>query len=135
MCVHTKLATYPWRLRADDFVAACEESKRRTGGVALVGQHWSAESYGLGFLQDPAVYKGLAACVTRGLARGVGLSNLGPRGLRRAADAVNAAGAPVATHQTRSLCCAARRSTTAPSTSRTTAASRPWATRRSASGS
>ena len=68
VCVHTKLATYPWRLRAEDFVAACEESKRRTGGVALVGQHWSAESYGLGFLQDPAVYRGLAACVTRGLA-------------------------------------------------------------------
>ena len=38
VCVHTKLATYPWRLRAEDFVAACEESKRRTGGVALVGQ-------------------------------------------------------------------------------------------------
>ena len=57
VCVHTKLATYPWRLRAEDFVAACEESKRRTGGVALVGQHWSAESYGLVFLQDPAVYR------------------------------------------------------------------------------
>ena len=108
VCVHTKLATYPWRLRAEDFVAACEESKRRTGGVALVGQHWSAESYGLGFLQDPAVYRGLAACVTRGLARGVGLSNLGPRGLRRGVDAVNAAGAPVATHQTQfSLLCRA----------------------------
>ena len=108
VCVHTKLATYPWRLRAEDFVAACEESGRRTGGVALVGQHWSAESYGLGFLQDPAVYRGLAACVTRGLARGVGLSNLGPRGLRRGVDAVNAAGAPVATHQTQfSLLCRA----------------------------
>ena len=108
VCVHTKLATYPWRLRADDFVAACEASSKRTGGVALVGQHWSAESYGLGFLQDPAVYRGLAACVTRGLARGVGLSNLGPRGLRRGVDAVNAAGAPVATHQTQfSLLCRA----------------------------
>ena len=45
VCVHTKLATYPWRLRAEDFVAACEESKRRTGGVALVGQHWSCLLY------------------------------------------------------------------------------------------
>ena len=53
-------------------------------------------------------YRGLAACVTRGLARGVGLSNLGPRGLRRGVDAVNAAGAPVATHQTQfSLLCRA----------------------------
>ena len=107
-CVHTKLATYPWRLRADDFVRACEASTARTNGVTLVGQHWSAESYGLGWLQDPAVYKGLAACVTQGLARGVGLSNLGPRGLRRGVDAVNAYGAPVATHQTQfSLLCRA----------------------------
>mmetsp|Transcript_5616 Transcript_5616/g.16581 ORF Transcript_5616/g.16581 Transcript_5616/m.16581 type:complete len:365 (+) Transcript_5616:189-1283(+) len=108
--VHAKLATYPWRLRAEDFVAACDASLARLGAeqVALVGQHWSAETYGLGGIQDPAVYAGLASCYKSGRARGVGLSNLGPRGLRRAVAAVNAEGAPVATAQTQfSLLCRA----------------------------
>ena len=105
--IHSKLATYPWRLRPDDFVRACEASRDRLGRpVTLVGQHWSAETYGLGAVQDPAVYRGLAKCCDAGLAKGVGLSNLGPAGLRKGVDAVNAAGARVATHQTQfSLLC------------------------------
>ena len=89
--IHTKLAVYPWRLRPDDFVRACEASLRRIRSrkVALVGQHWSAETYGLGWLQDPAVYEGLSRCVALGLASGVGLSNLGPVGLSRGVDRVN----------------------------------------------
>mmetsp|Transcript_21754 Transcript_21754/g.66950 ORF Transcript_21754/g.66950 Transcript_21754/m.66950 type:complete len:260 (+) Transcript_21754:136-915(+) len=99
--IHSKLATYPWRLRPDDFVRACEASRDRLGRpVTLVGQHWSAETYGLGAVQDPAVYRGLAKCCDAGLAKGVGLSNLGPAGLRKGVDAVNAAGARVATHAT-----------------------------------
>ena len=108
--VHTKLAVYPWRLRPDDFVRACEQSLKRLGAerVALVGQHWSAETYGLGWLQDPAVYGGLAKCCELGYASGVGLSNLGPRALGRGVDAVNGLGARVATHQTQfSLLCRA----------------------------
>ena len=106
--VHTKLAVYPWRLRPDDFVRACERSLKRLGAerVALVGQHWSAETYGLGGIQDPAVYGGLAKCCELGYASGVGLSNLGPRALGRGVDAVNGLGARVATHQTQfSLLC------------------------------
>ncbi|KAH8060519.1 oxidoreductase [Aureococcus anophagefferens] len=93
--VHTKLAVYPWRLRPDDFVRACEQSLKRLGAerVALVGQHWSAETYGLGGIQDPAVYGGLAKCCELGYASGVGLSNLGPRALGRGVDAVNGLGA------------------------------------------
>ena len=108
--VHTKLAVYPWRLRPDDFVRACEQSLKRLGAerVALLGQHWSAETYGLGWLQDPAVYGGLAKCCELGYASGVGLSNLGPRALGRGVDAVNGLGARVATHQTQfSLLCRA----------------------------
>ncbi|CAK0867498.1 unnamed protein product [Prorocentrum cordatum] len=95
----TKLAAYPWRLTPESMVEAVRASNARVGRpVDLAQMHWSPRSYGLGFQED-ALLEGLCRCYEAGLCRAVGLSNFGPRGLRRAAAALEARGVPLALNQ------------------------------------
>ena len=82
VCVATKLAPFPWRLgrRGYDraFLAAQE---RLRGKLDLVQLHWSTARYAP--WQELPLLDGLADLVERGEVAGLGVSNLGPRRLRR----------------------------------------------------
>jgi pyridoxine 4-dehydrogenase len=82
LCIATKLAAYPWRLTRKSMVAALEASSRRLGrNVDLVQMHWSTANYAP--WQEWALLDGLGDAYDRGLVKGVGLSNYGPRRLRK----------------------------------------------------
>ncbi len=93
--VATKLAPYPSRLTAASFVEAARASARRLRRAQLdvVQAHWSTANYAP--WQEDALLQGLADTVQAGLAKGVGLSNFGPRQLRRAHAALAARGVPL----------------------------------------
>lgn len=99
--VITKLAAYPWRVTAGQMVSACEASRARLGGgedcLALAQLHWSAAKYAP--LQERGMVRGLVEIYERGLARGVGLSNYGPRELARVERQLREAGVPLASNQ------------------------------------
>lgn len=82
ICLATKLAPYPWRLTQQSMVSAGEASAQRLGRLDLVQLHWSTANY-LPWQEGPLL-DGLAELCRRGLAKGVGLSNFGPKRLRLA---------------------------------------------------
>ncbi|CAJ1368524.1 unnamed protein product [Effrenium voratum] len=94
----TKLAAYPWRLTPESMVEAVQQSEKRMGRVDVAQMHWSPRSYGFGFQED-ALLEGLCRCYEAGLCRGVGLSNFGPRNLRRAAAIFDARSVPLVLNQ------------------------------------
>jgi pyridoxine 4-dehydrogenase len=82
LVVATKLAPFPWRLGRGGFARAFEASRRRLGGkLDRVQLHWSTARYAP--WQEPPLLDGLADLVARGEVAEVGVSNLGPRRLRR----------------------------------------------------
>ncbi len=98
ICLATKLAAYPWRLRRGSMVAACKASGARLGRpVDLVQMHWPTANYAP--WQEGALLDGLADCVDRGLAKAVGLSNYGPKALRRVCKRFGERGLKIATLQ------------------------------------
>ncbi|MBF2073497.1 MAG: aldo/keto reductase [Synechococcales cyanobacterium C42_A2020_086] len=81
ICLATKLAAYPWRLTRQSMVAAGKASAQRLGRpIDLVQMHWSTANYAP--WQEGALLDGLADLYEQGLARGVGLSNYGPKRLQ-----------------------------------------------------
>ena len=83
ICIATKLAAYPWRLTRRSMVSACEGSARRLQRpVDLAQMHWSPSNYAP--WQEKPLLDGLADLCDRGLVKGIGLSNYGPKALRRA---------------------------------------------------
>ncbi|CAE7237580.1 PLR1 [Symbiodinium pilosum] len=95
----TKLAAYPWRLTPDSMVEAVRASNQRVGRTVDIAQmHWSPRSYGFGFQED-ALLEGLCRCYEAGLCSAVGLSNFGPKGLRRAAAIFDTRGVPLVLNQ------------------------------------
>lgn len=80
ICLATKLAPYPWRLTRQSMIAAGEASAQRLGRLDLVQLHWSTANYFAP--QEGPLLDGLAALCDRNLAKGVGLSNFGPKRLR-----------------------------------------------------
>jgi pyridoxine 4-dehydrogenase len=104
ICVGTKLAAYPWRLTPKSMVDAIRASARRLGredGSLELGQmHWAPSSYGFGFQED-ALLAGLCDAYDQGLIRGVGLSNFGPKSLRKVHRRLTARGVPISTLQVR----------------------------------
>ncbi|CAE7272422.1 PLR1 [Symbiodinium sp. CCMP2592] len=95
----TKLAAYPWRLTPDSMVEAVKASNARLGRAVDIAQmHWSPRSYGFGFQED-ALLEGLCRCYEAGLCSAVGLSNFGPKGLRRAAAIFDTRGVPLVLNQ------------------------------------
>lgn len=82
ICLATKLAPYPWRLTSSSMVSAGQASAQRLSRIDLVQLHWSTANY-LPWQEGPLL-DGLAALCNQGLAKGVGLSNFGPKRLRLA---------------------------------------------------
>lgn len=82
LTVATKLAPFPWRLGRRGFEAAFAASRRRLRGhLDRVQLHWSTARYAP--WQEGALLEGLADLVAEGRVGSLGVSNLGPRRLRR----------------------------------------------------
>lgn len=97
ICLATKLAPYPWRLTAQSMISAGVASAERLGQLDLVQLHWSTANYFA--LQEGPLLDGLAALCDRGIAKGVGLSNFGPKRLRWAHNRLSNQGIPIQTLQ------------------------------------
>jgi len=97
--IATKLAPYPSRLTAAAFVDAAQSSLRRLrrARVDVVQAHWSVSQYAP--WQEGALLDGLADIYAAGLAGGVGLSNYGPRQLRKAHARLAERGVPLVSAQ------------------------------------
>ena len=98
ICLATKLAAYPWRLTRGSMVKACQASAQRLGrNVDLVQLHWSTANYAS--WQEGALLDGLADLYDQKLVKGVGLSNFGPKRLRKIYPRFHDRGIPIATLQ------------------------------------
>jgi len=98
ICIATKLAAYPWRLTRKSMVAAGNASAQRLGkNVDLVQIHWSTANYAP--WQEGPLLDGLADLYQRGLVKGVGLSNYGPKRLQKVQQKFRDRGVPIATLQ------------------------------------
>ncbi len=98
ICIATKLAAYPWRLTRQSMVSACQSSAKRLGrNVDLAQMHWSTANYAP--WQEGALLDGLADLYEQGLVKGVGLSNYGPKQLKRVHKKFADRGVPIATLQ------------------------------------
>ena len=97
ICLATKLAPYPWRLTSGAMVSAGQASSQRLGRLDLVQMHWTTANYFP--WQERPLLDGLAELCDRGIAKGVGLSNYGPKRLRWAHQRLAALGIKVQTLQ------------------------------------
>lgn len=97
ICIATKLAPYPWRLTRRSMVSAGEASAQRLGRLDLVQMHWSTANYAP--WQEWSLLDGLADLYDRGLVKGVGLSNYGPKRLEQIYQKFSDRGVPIATLQ------------------------------------
>ncbi len=97
ICLATKLAPYPWRLTPQSMLAAGQASAARLGHIALVQLHWSTANY-LPWQEAPLL-DGLAELCHQGLAKGIGLSNFGPKRLRLAHQRLTQQGLKIQTLQ------------------------------------
>ncbi|WP_013322373.1 aldo/keto reductase [Gloeothece verrucosa] len=98
ICIATKLAAYPWRLTRQSMIAACQASAQRLGKpVDLVQMHWSTANYAP--WQEGALLNGLADLYTQGQVKGVGLSNYGPKRLKKVYQKFVERGVPILTLQ------------------------------------
>ncbi len=96
--IATKLAPFPSRLTAASFVDAARASASRLRRQCIdVGQaHWSASYLPL---QEEALIRGLGDMVDAGVVRCVGVSNYGPKALRRVHATLAARGVRLASAQ------------------------------------
>ncbi|HEY9665847.1 MAG TPA: aldo/keto reductase [Coleofasciculaceae cyanobacterium] len=98
VCIATKLAAFPWRLTRQSMVSAGKSSAKRLGrNVDLVQMHWSTANYAP--WQEGPLLDGLADLYEQGLVKGVGLSNYGPKRLKRVHQKFIERGVPIATLQ------------------------------------
>ncbi|MEL7035345.1 MAG: aldo/keto reductase [Cyanobacteria bacterium J06592_8] len=98
ICIATKLAAYPWRLTRNSMVAAGQASAKRLGrNVDLVQMHWSTANYFP--WQEWPLLDGLADLYERGEVKGVGLSNYGPKRLKKVDQKFRDRGIPIKTLQ------------------------------------
>ncbi len=98
ICIATKLAAYPWRWRAKAMISACAASAQRLGkNVDLVQMHWSTANYFP--WQEWGLLDGLADLYEQGKVKGVGLSNYGPKQLKKVYKRFSDRGVPIATLQ------------------------------------
>jgi len=98
ICIATKLAAYPWRLTRRAMISAGQASAQRLGrNVDLVQMHWSTANYAP--WQEWSLLDGLGDLYEQGLVKGVGLSNYGPKRLRRVHQRLAERGIPIATLQ------------------------------------
>jgi pyridoxine 4-dehydrogenase len=78
-------------------VSAGSASAQRLGRLDLVQMHWSTANYAP--WQEWSLLDGLADLYDRGLVKGVGLSNYGPKRLERVYQKFSDRGVPIATLQ------------------------------------
>ncbi len=98
ICIATKIAAYPWRLTRQSIINAGKSSSQRIGRNAdLVQMHWSTANYAP--WQEGRLLDGLAELYQRGLVKGIGLSNYGPKRLQWAYKKLAERGVPIATLQ------------------------------------
>lgn len=98
ICIATKLAAYPWRLTRHSMVSACRASAQRLGNsVDLVQMHWPTANYAP--WQENVLLDGLADLYEQGEVKGVGLSNYGPKRLRKVHKKFAQRGVPIVTLQ------------------------------------
>jgi pyridoxine 4-dehydrogenase len=94
LCLATKLAPFPWRLGRRGFDRALAASRARLGGrLDRVQLHWSTARYAP--WQEGPLLEGLADQVRAGAVRELGVSNLGPRRLRRLHGVLAERGVPL----------------------------------------
>jgi pyridoxine 4-dehydrogenase len=95
----TKLAPFPWRVTANSFVDAAKESAGRlqVDSIALGQLHWSTGNYQP--LQEGALWAGIADAYDQGIINAVGLSNYGPKQLRKIHKYMSKRGVPISTLQ------------------------------------
>ena len=98
ICLATKLAPYPWRLtRKAMFKAGLASAQRFARNIDLVQMHWSTGNYFP--LQEWQLLDGLGDLYEQGLVKGVGLSNYGPKRLRKVYQRFRDRGIPITTLQ------------------------------------
>lgn len=97
ICLATKLAPYPWRLTRGAMVSAGKASAQRLGRIDLVQMHWSTANYFP--WQEWQLLDGLGDLYQQGLAKGVGLSNYGPKRLKQVAQKFQERNIPISTLQ------------------------------------
>lgn len=96
--IGTKFATYPWRLTPGSMVSACEASAMRLRRPVDVGQiHWSAANYAP--WQERVLWDGLVSLYQGGYVKAVGVSNYGPKQLRKIHQYLSDQGVPLAANQ------------------------------------
>ena len=79
--IATKLAPFPWRIGRRGLDRAFRASRQRLRRhLQRVQLHWSTARYAPG--QDRALLDGLADLVLEGQVKEIGVSNVGPQGLR-----------------------------------------------------
>ena len=98
ICLATKLAPYPWRLTRKAMFKAGQASAQRFGrNIDLVQMHWSTGNYFP--LQEWQLLDGLGDLYEQGLVKGVGLSNYGPKRLRKVYQRFRDRGIPITSLQ------------------------------------
>ena len=98
ICLATKLAPYPWRLtRKAMFKAGLASAQRLGRNIDLVQMHWSTGNYFP--LQEWQLLDGLGDLYEEGLVKAVGLSNYGPKRLKKVAQRFRDRGIPITTLQ------------------------------------
>lgn len=98
LCIATKLAAYPWRWTRKSMISAGKASAERLQrNVDLVQMHWSTANYAP--WQEKALLDGLADLYEQKLVKGVGLSNYGPKRLKRVYERFAERGIAIATLQ------------------------------------
>ena len=98
ICIATKLAPFPWRLGRRGYDRAFAASQARLQGqLKRVQLHWSTARYAP--WQEGPLLEGLADQVLAGAAESLGVSNMGPRRLRRVAARLKDRGVPLASLQ------------------------------------
>ncbi len=98
ICIATKLAAYPWRWTRQSMISAGKASAERLQrNVDLVQMHWSTANYAP--WQENALLDGLADLYEQKLVKGVGLSNYGPKRLKRVYQRFAERGIAIATLQ------------------------------------
>ena len=97
--IATKFAAYPWRITPGSVVQAAKESCARLGKESIeLGQlHWSTGNYQP--LQERALWGGIADAYDEGYIKAIGLSNYGPKQLRKIHKYMSSRGVPIATLQ------------------------------------
>ena len=105
LVVATKLAPFPWRRGRRGFDRAFAASRARLGGrLDRVQLHWSTARYAP--WQEGPLLEGLADLVQAGVVRELGVSNMGPKRLRRWQRLLAERGVPLASVQVQlSLLC------------------------------